>query len=115
MLTQRNYLTHPITEAEMRQTYFNAFGKEFDSHDRKQLPLPIEIAYLVADKKLKDDISAKISNKTLIAFCGNFNYHFADGNYYSVFQEGCGNYPELISKEDINPKATFIKKSCSVS
>ena len=49
----RNYLTNPITEEEMRKTYVMAFGKEYDSKDRKQLPLPLEIAYIVSVKKLK--------------------------------------------------------------
>ena len=50
----RDYLNNPVTEKEMRETYVKAFGKEYDSADRKQLPLPIEIAYAVAINKLND-------------------------------------------------------------
>ncbi len=49
---KRDYVNDKITEAEMRATYVLAFGKEYDSPDRKQLPLPLDIAYLVAVNKL---------------------------------------------------------------
>ena len=42
-----------VSEKDMREVYFQAFGKEYDSADRKQAPLPIEIAYLVALQKLE--------------------------------------------------------------
>ena len=41
-----------VTEKIMRATYKKAFGQEFDAPERKQLPLPIEIAYKVALQKL---------------------------------------------------------------
>lgn len=42
-----------VSENEMRETYVKAFGKEFDSEDRKQAPLPLNIAYQVALEKIK--------------------------------------------------------------
>lgn len=36
------------SEKTMRKVYFRVFGKEFDSPERKQSPLPIELAYQVA-------------------------------------------------------------------
>ncbi len=53
----RNYLTNPITESEMKETYIEAFGKEYDSKDRKQPPLPLEIAYLVAVRVLETKVN----------------------------------------------------------
>lgn len=36
----------------MRQTYKLAFGKEYDSPERKQQPLPIKLAYEVALRRI---------------------------------------------------------------
>ena len=41
-----------VSEAEMRAVYVEAFGQEFDNPNRKQAPLPIEIAYRTALNKL---------------------------------------------------------------
>lgn len=35
-------------EKDMRAVYFTVFGKEFDDPNRKQLALPLSLAYLVA-------------------------------------------------------------------
>ena len=40
------------TEKEMRAVYVEAFGKEFDSPERKQPALPLEVAYKIALDKL---------------------------------------------------------------
>jgi len=45
----------PQTEKEKREVYKLAFGKEYDSTDRKQLPLPIDMATIVAMRKLETD------------------------------------------------------------
>jgi hypothetical protein len=45
----------PQTEKEKREVYKLAFGKEYDSADRKQHPLPIDIATMVAMRKLETD------------------------------------------------------------
>jgi len=37
-----------VSEKEIRETYFKAFGKEFDAPERKQPALPILIAYCAA-------------------------------------------------------------------
>ena len=36
-----------------RAIYKKAFGKEYDDKNRKQAPLPLEIAYKVALRRLK--------------------------------------------------------------
>ena len=43
------------TEAQMRATYKKAFGKEFDSPDRKSAPLPLTLAFQVAVFSIKND------------------------------------------------------------
>lgn len=45
----------PQTEKEKREVYKLAFGKEYDSKDRKQMPLPIDMATTVAMRKLETD------------------------------------------------------------
>ena len=50
----RDYVANPVTEDEMRATYVMAFGQEFDDPKRKQSPLPLDIAYMVAVQKLND-------------------------------------------------------------
>lgn len=45
----------PQTETEKRNVYLLAFGKEYDSKDRKQMPLPLDIACIVAMRKLEKD------------------------------------------------------------
>jgi len=37
-----------ITDAEKRKVYKKVFGREFDDKNRKQPPLPLDIAYNVA-------------------------------------------------------------------
>lgn len=55
-------------------------------------------------------ISANLTHKTLIAWTpGKFDYHFYDDNYYSIFQPGTGNYPEMIKKDQISVDAIWIK------
>ena len=44
-----------VSEQEMRATYVKAYGKEYDSADRKQLPLPLHMAYTVALRKLNPE------------------------------------------------------------
>ena len=41
-----------ISEQQMRETYVKAYGQEYDSPNRKQTPLPLELAYKVALRKL---------------------------------------------------------------
>lgn len=41
-----------ISEKTKRETYFKAFGQEFDSPLRKQAPLPIDMAYKIARNRL---------------------------------------------------------------
>jgi len=60
-LDTRNYFSHPITEKEMRETYYQAYGKEYDCPSRKQFPLPIEIAYIVAVEKLRNDSQTQLT------------------------------------------------------
>lgn len=78
-----------VSEKDMREVYFQAFGKEYDSADRKQAPLPLEIAYLVALKKLKREGKyaggGEITNDTyyesvnhFIYFCMNYPRNFLD-------------------------------------
>jgi hypothetical protein len=49
----------PLDEAEMRQAYNYAFGKEFDCNTRRQIPLPLELAYKVAIQKLEKSYNIK--------------------------------------------------------
>ena len=44
-----------MTEAEKRVVYVLAFGKEYDDKNRKQSPLPLDIACIVAMRKLERD------------------------------------------------------------
>jgi len=44
-----------VSEKDMREVYFQAFGKEYDGKHRKTPPLPLEIAYIIAINKLKKD------------------------------------------------------------
>ena len=41
-----------LSEQEKRDIYFSAFGKQFDSADRKIPALPIDVAVRVAVRKL---------------------------------------------------------------
>lgn len=41
-----------LSEQEKRDIYFSAFGKQFDSQERKIPPLPIDLAVRVAVRKL---------------------------------------------------------------
>jgi hypothetical protein len=78
-----------VSEKDMREVYFQAFGKEYDSANRKQAPLPLEIAYFVAINKLKregkytgggeitDDIYFQSVNH-FIYFCMNYPRNFLD-------------------------------------
>ena len=50
----RDYVNNPITDEEKKQTYIRAYGKPYDSPDRKQAPLPLDIAYMVAVKVLEE-------------------------------------------------------------
>jgi hypothetical protein len=78
-----------VSEKDMREVYFQAFGKEYDSADRKQAPLPLEIAYLMALNKLKregkyagggeiTDDSYFQSVNHFIYFCMNYPNNFLD-------------------------------------
>ena len=78
-----------VSEKDMREVYFQAFGKEYDSADRKQAPLPLEIAYIIALKKLKREGKyaggGEITNDTyyesvnhFIYFCMNYPRNFLD-------------------------------------
>ena len=42
-----------ISDEQKRKVYKKAFGKEYDDKNRKQLPLPLYIAFQVATYKLK--------------------------------------------------------------
>jgi hypothetical protein len=42
-----------LSEQEKRDIYFSAFGKQFDSPERKIPPLPIDIAVRVAVRQLQ--------------------------------------------------------------
>ena len=78
-----------VSEKDMREVYFQAFGKEYDSADRKQAPLPLEIAYLTALNKLKregkyagggeitDDAYYQSVNH-FVYFCMNYQNDFLD-------------------------------------
>jgi hypothetical protein len=43
-----------ITDQQKRTVYFEAFGKEYDCKSRKQQPLPLDIAAIVAITVLED-------------------------------------------------------------
>jgi hypothetical protein len=73
----------------MREVYFQAFGKEYDNADRKQAPLPLEIAYLTALNKLKregkyaggGEITDDAYNQSVnhfVYFCMNYPNDFLD-------------------------------------
>lgn len=91
-----------VSEKEMRETYLRAFGKEFDSDDRKQPSMPLKIAYLVSLKKLRrqgkfqgggmitENEYYHIANH-FVYFCFNFNTNFVD-----AFKDH--DYEELKSK-----------------
>jgi len=42
-----------ISDKEKKQIYKIAFGKDYNDKNRKQAPLPLEIAYKVAIHRLK--------------------------------------------------------------
>ena len=44
------------SESEKRMLYKIAFGKEFDDKNRKQLPLPIDLAVQIALHKIQKDL-----------------------------------------------------------
>ena len=41
------------SEKVMREVYVEAFGQEYDAPTRKQPPLPLDMAYFIADRRLK--------------------------------------------------------------
>ena len=54
-------------------------------------------------------ISSKLTAKHLFAYNSSFNYYLLDGNYYSIFHEGCGSYPELISINEIKSNSKSVQ------
>tara|TARA_R110000772_G_scaffold8085_3_gene26892 strand:+ start:203 stop:352 length:150 start_codon:yes stop_codon:yes gene_type:complete len=44
-----------VTDKQKKEVYKIAFGKEYDDPSRKQLPLPLDIAYAVAINRLKKE------------------------------------------------------------
>ena len=44
-----------VSNKQKREIYKKAFGKEYDNKNRKQSPLPLDIAYKVAINKLKKE------------------------------------------------------------
>lgn len=105
-----------VSEKDMREVYFQAFGKEYDSADRKQAPLPLDIAYLVALNKLKregkyegggeitDDTYYQSVNDFLF-FCMNYpaNFLFAFGslknhlaNKFKTYYNSYGSFGVMI-------------------
>ena len=42
-----------IPDEQKRKIYKKAFGKEYNCKNRKQIPLPLDIAFQVAINKLK--------------------------------------------------------------
>jgi hypothetical protein len=47
-----------MKEQQMRAVYKIAYGREFDDKDRKQLPLPLDIAYKVAIHRLNKTLKS---------------------------------------------------------
>ena len=105
-----------VSEKDMREVYFQAFGKEYDSADRKQAPLPLDIAYLVALNKLKregkyegggeitDDTYYQSVND-FVFFCMNYpaNFLFAFGslknhlaNKFKTYYNSYGSFGVMI-------------------
>jgi hypothetical protein len=105
-----------VSEKDMREVYFQAFGKQYDSDDRKQAPLPLDIAYLVALNKLKregkyegggeitDDIYYQSVND-FVNFCMNYpaNFLYAFGslknhlaNKFKMYYNSYGSYGVMI-------------------
>ena len=71
------------TEAEMRETYFKAYGKQFDSEDRKQHPLPIKMAYEVALRQLAGGSKLKKGEAVINAVGTKLIVHdVRDGEYW---------------------------------
>lgn len=102
-----------VSEKDMREVYFKAYGKEYDSADRKQAPLPLEIAYLVALNKLKREGKyaggGEITNNSyyecvnhFVYFCLNFPNNFLD-----AFQEGMRNHLSNKFKDYYNKYGAF--------
>ena len=44
-----------ISDKQKRKVYKKAFGKEYNDKNRKQVPLPLDIAFQVAINKLKKE------------------------------------------------------------
>lgn len=105
-----------VSEKDMREIYFQAFGKQYDSEDRKQAPLPLDIAYLVALNKLKregkyegggeitDDTYYQSVND-FVNFCMNYpaNFLYAFGslknhlaNKFKMYYNSYGSYGVMI-------------------
>jgi hypothetical protein len=56
-----------VTDKQKKEVYKIAFGEEYDDLSRKQIPLPLDIAYEVAINKLKkktilDEIQVGMDN-----------------------------------------------------
>ena len=45
-----------VSDEQKRKIYKKAFGKEYNDKNRKQSPLPLDIAYQVALHKLKKKV-----------------------------------------------------------
>lgn len=102
-----------VSEKDMREVYFQAFGKEYDSADRKQAPLPIEIAYLVALQKLEregkyagggeiTDDNYYQSVNHFVYFCLNY-----PNNFYDAFDSHLKNHLSNKFKDYYNNYGTF--------
>ena len=53
------------SESEKRMLYKIAFGKEFDDINRKQPPLPIDLAVKIALHKIEKDLTLTKLNKAV--------------------------------------------------
>jgi hypothetical protein len=102
-----------VSEKDMREVYFQAFGKEYDSADRKQAPLPIEIAYLVALQKLEregkyagggeiTDDNYYQSVNHFVYFCLNY-----PNNFYDAFDSHLKNHLSNKFKDYYNKYGVF--------
>ena len=46
-----------VSDKQKRKIYKKAFGEEYNNKNRKQTPLPLDIAYQVALNKLKKEMN----------------------------------------------------------
>ena len=77
-----------ISDEQKRQMYKKAFGKDYNDKNRRQAPLPLDIAFQVAMYKLKKEMSEYVEGDYNCDKC-NKKGSFLDGSICGLEDDVC--------------------------